>query len=78
MSRGPSRPSENVIEHVMDEDCPRCYRPREEHRQITVQVCYSEKVIKHWVCPDAYAGGAEVPAMSATRSTRASRSESSL
>lgn len=53
MSRGPSRSPENVVEHVMGEECPLCHRPRGEHRQITVHVCYSDKVIKRWMCPDA-------------------------
>lgn len=53
MSRGPSRSPENVIEQVMGEDCSFCHLPREEHHQITVHECYSDKVIKHWMCPEA-------------------------
>ena len=49
----------------MGDDCTFCHLPRELHRQITVHVCYSDKVIKHWMCPDAsLRRGPEVPALS--------------
>lgn len=52
MSRGPTRAPDNVVEQPMGERCDLCGRPREEHRPITVHVCYSDKVIKHLLCPD--------------------------
>ena len=62
MSRGPTKSPGNVIEHVMDEECPLCHLSRDEHRLITVHVCYSDKVIKHWMCPDAaYGAGQRLP-----------------
>jgi hypothetical protein len=46
----------------MGDDCAFCHLPRKQHRQITVHVCYSDKVIKHWMCPDAaYGAGQRLP-----------------
>lgn len=52
MSRGPLKPPNNVVEQEIDEGCSLCHRAREEHHLITVHVCYSDKVIKHWMCPN--------------------------
>ena len=53
MSRGPTRSRDSVIEQVMEGECPLCHLPREQHHQITVHVCYSDKVIRHWMCPES-------------------------
>lgn len=52
MSRGPSKPTTSAPMPVMSEDCPNCPMPRDQHRPIAVHVCYSDRVIHHWMCPD--------------------------
>lgn len=62
MSRGPLKPPDNVVEQPMGQTCPRCHRPRDEHRMITVHVCYSDKVIRHRLCPEAWEPTGRPPA----------------
>lgn len=51
MSRGPSKPKDDVVEKSMGDPCTLCGRPQVEHHPITVHVCYSGTVIRHRLCP---------------------------